>query len=155
MFFKKKKTKVFEDYFSELQADMVDICLEYVENYADMIYIYCSCEPKMLSADVFYRINNMCLRKHKINDAPGEHPEYFTTIDNQKAVIQVLIEDLKSIQELCKKHNRPMPTEMKLYYNVKTGGFDADYKYEAVCADDSGKLPDDIFDAWFSEESVK
>ncbi|SFQ48528.1 hypothetical protein SAMN04487928_1607 [Butyrivibrio proteoclasticus] len=33
MFFKKKKTNVFEDYFSELQADMVDICLEYVENY--------------------------------------------------------------------------------------------------------------------------
>ncbi|EQB36670.1 hypothetical protein M948_16695 [Virgibacillus sp. CM-4] len=34
-------SKVFEDYFSELQADMVGICLEYVENEAEDIYIYC------------------------------------------------------------------------------------------------------------------
>ncbi len=32
-------SKVFEDYFSELQADMVSICLEYVENRAEK-YIY-------------------------------------------------------------------------------------------------------------------
>lgn len=36
--------KVFEDYFSEIQADMVAICLEYVEKRAERIYIYCSCE---------------------------------------------------------------------------------------------------------------
>ena len=31
--------KVFEDYFSELQSDMVSICLEYVDNEAEEIYI--------------------------------------------------------------------------------------------------------------------
>ena len=31
--------KIFEDYFSEYQADMVSICLEYVHEQADMIYI--------------------------------------------------------------------------------------------------------------------
>lgn len=39
-FFKKNvpiKEKIFEDYFTEIQADMVSICLEYVEK-AD-----CSC----------------------------------------------------------------------------------------------------------------
>ena len=36
--------KVFEDYFSELQADMVSICMEYVEKRAERIYIYCSFE---------------------------------------------------------------------------------------------------------------
>lgn len=46
-------TKVFEDYFSELQADMVSICLEYVNNKADMIYIYASNEYGQFSTDVF------------------------------------------------------------------------------------------------------
>lgn len=32
-------SKVFEDYFSELQADMVSICLEYVDNMAEK-YIF-------------------------------------------------------------------------------------------------------------------
>lgn len=48
-------TKTFEDYLSELQTDMVAICLEYVENQADAIYIYCSYEPDMYSFDVFYK----------------------------------------------------------------------------------------------------
>ncbi len=34
--------KVFEDMFSELQADMVSICMEYVEEKAEKIFIYCS-----------------------------------------------------------------------------------------------------------------
>lgn len=33
-------SKVFENYFSELQADMVSICLEYVDDRAEKIYIY-------------------------------------------------------------------------------------------------------------------
>jgi uncharacterized protein (DUF433 family) len=36
--------QVFEDKFSELQADMVSICLEYVEDRAEKIYIHCSLE---------------------------------------------------------------------------------------------------------------
>ena len=32
--------KIFEDEFMEAQADMVSICLEYVEDDAEKIYIY-------------------------------------------------------------------------------------------------------------------
>ena len=31
--------KIFEDYFSEYQADMISICLEYAHEQADMMYI--------------------------------------------------------------------------------------------------------------------
>ncbi|HDR7659168.1 TPA: DUF600 domain-containing protein, partial [Bacillus wiedmannii] len=31
--------KEFEERFSELQADMVSICMEYVENRADKVYV--------------------------------------------------------------------------------------------------------------------
>ena len=41
--------KVFEDYFSELQSDMVSICLEYVDNEAEEIYI------------LFLWTNNVCI----------------------------------------------------------------------------------------------
>ena len=45
--------KIFKDYFSEYQADMVSICLEYVNEQADMIYIYCSHESKTIHGDFF------------------------------------------------------------------------------------------------------
>ena len=32
--------KEFEDKFSELQADMISICMEYVEDRADKVYVY-------------------------------------------------------------------------------------------------------------------
>ena len=32
--------KIFEDYFTDLQADMVSICLEYSEKRVEKIYIY-------------------------------------------------------------------------------------------------------------------
>ena len=155
MFFKKKPKKQFEDYFTDLQADMVDICLEYAEGRADMIYIYCSCETDMMAADVFYRINGECLRKHKLNDAPEEHPVYTTSVDNQRTMIGILMEDLGKIKDLCKKYDRPMPTQMKIYYNGKTNSLQAEYDYEIICGNDPDKLPDDVFSEWFEEESRK
>lgn len=53
--------KMFEDYFSEIQADMVSICLEYVEKRAEKIYIYCSFEDGMISSGFFYKVNSMVL----------------------------------------------------------------------------------------------
>lgn len=44
---------IFEDYFSELQADMVSICLEYVQGKADKIYIYAAFEPRVSGAGCF------------------------------------------------------------------------------------------------------
>ena len=31
----------------------------------------------------------------------------------------------------------PIPTEMKMYYNVDTGKYDAQYKYEEICSSDT------------------
>ena len=67
MLFKKKKS--FEDEFTELQKDMIDICLEYVNDNAQVIYIYGSCEGHTLCGDVFFKINDKILKKHKLNDA--------------------------------------------------------------------------------------
>ncbi|MGY2614156.1 hypothetical protein [Bacillus wiedmannii] len=42
--------KEFEDRFSELQADMVSICMEYAKDRADKVYIYASCEVTNIGA---------------------------------------------------------------------------------------------------------
>ena len=103
-------SKVFEDYFSELQADMVAICLEYVENEAEDIYIYCSYEPEMYVFDVFFKINNQFVHKHNLNDAVNSKSKigkrsimYDTSEHRQEAVLDIGLEKLEKIHEKCKE----------------------------------------------------
>src|SRR5699024_11381641 len=94
--------KVFEDYLTDLQADMVDICLEYVENDAEDIYIYCSYEPEMYVFDVFFKINNQFVFKHNLNDAiksksnvDKKELKYETSKEKQKTDLDIDIENQK------------------------------------------------------------
>lgn len=50
--------KEFEDRFSELQSDIISICMEYVEDRADKVCVYASCEEGMISGKFFY-LNSM------------------------------------------------------------------------------------------------
>lgn len=141
-------TKQFEDYFSEIQADMVAICLEYVRYQADDIYIYCSYEANMYAFDVFFKIQGIFIRKHKLNEISEE---YDASIERQDKLLDIGIKNLESIYEKCKEFDRDMPTEIKLHYNVKKNRLTATYKYELVYSNDDNLLPDHIFDQWFEE----
>ncbi len=148
--------KVFEDSFSELQADMVAICLEYVENKADEIFIYCSYEPKMYVFDFFYRIDGNIFHKHQLNDAENKSGVAINQIDDiskerQKAALKIGNQNLKLIKKVCEEFNKEMPTEIKLYYNVNQNSLKGKYKYDLVYSNDENLLPDDIFDLWFEE----
>ncbi len=150
---------MFEDYFSEVQADMVAVCLEYVENEADDIYIYCSYEPEMYAFDVFFKINNHLVHKHHVNEAvnsgssTGEKVMIDTSTHRQEAVLDIGIENVRRLHEICKEYGREMPTEIKLHYNVKNGDLKGKYRYDCVYSNDEVLLPDDIFDLWFEEVS--
>lgn len=129
--------KVFEDYFSELQTDMVAICLEYVENRADEIYIYCSYEPNMYVFDFFYRINGEVVYKHQLNDASKDlknqhNLTYDVSRERQKAALRIGNQNLKLIHEKCKEFSKEMPTEMKLHYSVKQNSLKGKYRYDLV-----------------------
>ncbi|MBD8035085.1 MULTISPECIES: DUF600 domain-containing protein [Solibacillus] len=144
--------KEFEDIFSELQADMISICMEYVEDRADKVFVYASCEESMISSSFFYLINNKYVEPHKLNDALKSEEEIFdVSTERQFMVLNIIGDDIEKIEELCKEYERDMPTEMKLIYDVKTGNFKASYKYDLVYTHDDIKTADDIADEWFEE----
>jgi Protein of unknown function, DUF600 len=146
--------KEFENKFSALQADMVSICLEYVEDKGDKIYIYASCEETVISSKFFYLINNQYVKPHKLNDVliDGDK-EYDVSAKRQFMVLDILNEDIEIIKNTCKDYEREMPTEMKIIYDVKSGEFTAEYKYELVYMNDDSKTASDIADEWFKELS--
>ena len=150
--------KVFEDYFSELQADMVSICLEYVKDRAEKIYIYCSCEKKVISCNFFYCINNTIVKKHELNDSINNNLnefEYDTSIERQKCVSKIIINDIERLYNLCKEYEKEMPTEMKLIYDVKNNSLKAEYRYDLVYSNDPVKFADHIAQEWFEEIKSK
>lgn len=145
-------SKVFEDYFSELQADMVSICLEYVDNRAEKIYIYGSFEEGVVSSDYFYNINGKVLERHKLNDALiNTEKKYDTSVERQKGVIKILNTDIKSMLKLCKEYQREMPTEIKLVYDVSKNNLRVEYEYDLVYSNDPVKTADDIAMEWFEK----
>lgn len=144
--------KEFEDRFSELQADMISICMEYVEDRADKVYVYASCEEGIISGRFFYLINNKYVKCHKVNDALEDGDErYDMSRERQFMVLRIICEDIEKVKVLCKEYERDMPTEMKLIYDVKSGNFKAEYKYDLVYTNDDIKTAGHIADEWFEE----
>ncbi|KIV72536.1 immunity protein YezG family protein [Bacillus mycoides] len=144
--------KEFEDRFSELQADMISICMEYVEDRADKVYVYASCEESIISSSFFYLINNKYVKNHKVNEALEDGDERYDVSPKRGfMVLRIINEDIKKVKVLCKEYEKDMPTEMKLIYDVKSGKFKAGYKYDLVYTIDDIKTADHIANEWFEE----
>ncbi|PFD27653.1 DUF600 domain-containing protein [Bacillus cereus] len=144
--------KEFEDRFSELQADMISICMEYVEDRADKVYVYASCEESIISSSFFYLINNKYVKNHKVNEALEDGDERYDVSPKRGfMVLRIINEDIKKVKVLCKEYEKDMPTEMKLIYDVKSGKFKAEYKYDLVYTIDDIKTADHIANEWFEE----
>ncbi len=148
--------KVFEDYFAELQTDMVSICLEYVERRAEKVYIYCSYEENTLASGFFFKVNGRVVKKNKLNEViSGEEKAFDVSLARQKSVVNIINDDIKAIKELCQKYQREMPTQIKLTYDVLENKLNADYCYELVYSDDSSKTAYDVVEEWYDFEKEK
>ena len=58
----------FEDKFMEVQVSMISLALEYVQNQAEKVYIYCISEEALQSYKVFYKINGIVIEMDKVNE---------------------------------------------------------------------------------------
>jgi len=141
--------KVFEDYFEELHRDMVSICLEYVENDVDDIYIYCSYEPPGYYFDVFYRMGSKVLQKGKVNDSGRR--VFDVSKDRQLKLLQIGREGLKKLHDKYIDFNRDMPTEIKTIYSASEKKMYAECSYELKYSNTDDMLPGNIFDMWYEE----
>ena len=140
--------KVFEDLFMDIQADMVYACLDYASKNVDKVYIYASAEGRMIASHHFYKINGRVLQPHKINEVLLNQD---VSSRRQDICLDVLSEDLEELIDLCKEHNRPMPTEIKMIYDVKKNSLDVRYKYDNQWLDHKTKTFQDVLDEWFEE----
>ena len=139
---------MFEDEFSALQADMIDICNEYSKGMADKIFIYAANEG-MILVQHFYCINFNLYKCSKLNNA-GVKVNFDTSVGCQEQVLDILNEDIQKIESVCRKYKQPVPKLMKLIYEPKTKKFNAEYTYENKTSDDVSVF--DNYDAWFEEE---
>ena len=141
----------FEDKFMEVQASMVSLALEYVQDQAEKVYIYCVSEEALLSFDVFYKINGVFVELHRVNTVLD------TKVDDSDnmmfSVLRYGNEEIQKLIDVYQEYNREHPTEMWLVYDVQKNRLESRYSYEGRYEkdDDLELLPSLEFEKWFEE----
>lgn len=143
--------KNFEDKFSAKQTDMIQLALEYAERVGqkvDTVYIYCSFET-MYSFDVFYKDDeNNIVMLHELSNKGMNKSE----IDNLIfSVLKLGNQDLQDIHKICRKYNRPMPTQIKLIYDNKQNKVKGKYSYDLFYSNSDVLTSGNIFEQWYNE----
>lgn len=133
--------KVFEDEFMEIQSGLISLCMEAVEHTkVNKVYAYCSIEKsKMFNA--FFEANGEIKALNQLGVPSNIVIEF----------LKIGTADLDKIKDVCDKYNMPTPTEIKMYYDVDSGKYNANYKYEEICSAKTGKSAGRVFLEWFEE----
>ena len=134
----------FEKRFSELQTDMVSICMEYVEDKADKIFIYASYESKIMSCDFFYTISGRLYKKDALPKG------YDVNVERQMSCLDILLDDMEEIVSVCSEYEADMPTEIKIIYDIKTNQLNASYQYDEIYSETDNSA-DDMVEIWYQE----
>ena len=145
--------RVFEDQLMEIQSDMISLSLEYVENKAEIVYIYVVLEDGLVSFDVFYKIGGFISEKSDVNEYLSEK---INDSDNiQFSLLEYGIEDAEKIEVLFKENSKELPTEIRLVYDVKNNSLKSNYIYDAMYEKNEDLSVSDVFEAWIQEEKSK
>lgn len=131
----------FEDAFMEEQSELIALCLEAVGNKADKVFAYASIEKKSQSFNAFFQIGNEIKTLNLMGIDEDIETEFLDLGTN----------DLDKIRHVCEKYNMPIPTEMKMTYDIRTGKYDADYRYDEICSVETGISSYTVFINWMNE----
>ena len=135
----------FEDEFMDIQSELISLCLEVTEKQVQIIYAYASIEDKSKMFNVFFKINGEIKTLNQL----GIEGNFI------KQFLRLGTEDLENIKAVCKKYRKPIPTEIKMYYDVNSGKYNANYKYNEVCSLRTGISAGEVFMNWISEIKQK
>ena len=145
--------RVFEDQLMEIQSDMISLSLEYVENKAEIVYIFVVLEDGLVSFDFFYKIGGFISEKSDVNEYLSE--KINDSDDIQFSLLEYGIEDAEKIEVLFKKNSKEVPTEIRLVYDVKNNSLKSNYRYDAMYEKNEDLSISDVFEAWIQEEKSK
>ena len=138
----------FEDKFMEVQASMISLAMEYVQDQADKIYIYAIADS-LYSFNLFYEIKGKVVHKHLVNNFLPDDSQ--VDIDLQSILLREGIRDVENMIEICQEYGREHPTEMWLIYDAKKNSINSRYSYEGRYDKDEELLPRLEFEKWFEE----
>jgi hypothetical protein len=131
----------FEDEFMDLQSKLISLCLEVTDSKIDVVFAYASIEERSKMFNAFFKVNGDIKTLNQLGLSKS--------IINQFLILG--IGDLEKIRSICKSYNKPTPTEIKMHYDVKTGKYNADYKYNEVCSVRTGVSAGETFINWISQ----
>lgn len=137
--------KVFEDEFMDLQSEFVSLCLELVGKSVDKIYLYISIEKKSKMFNTFFEVN----REVKTLNQLGLGNDLIMQF------LRLGTGDIDKVKQVCDAHGMKIPTEMKMCYEVNTGRYNVDCKYESVCSVKTGVSAGEVFMKWIQEIKEK
>ena len=144
---------IFENQLMEIQSDMISLSLEYVENKAEIVYIYVVLEEGLVSFDVFYKIGGFISEKSDVNEYLSE--KINDSDDIQFSLLEYGIEDAEKIEVLFEENSKEVPTEIRLVYDVKNNSLKSNYIYDAMYEKNEDLSVSDVFEAWIQEEKSK
>ena len=144
---------IFEDQLMEIQSDMISLSLEYVENKAEIVYIYVVLEDGLVSFDVFYKIGGFISEKSDVNEYLSE--KINDSDDIQFSLLEYGIEDAEKIEVLFEENSKEVPTEIRLVYDVKNNSLKSNYRYDAMYEKNEDLSVSDVFESWIQEEKSK
>ena len=144
---------IFEDKLMEIQSDMISLSLEYVENKAEIVYIYVVLEDGLVSFDVFYKIGGFISEKSDVNEYLSE--KINDSDDIQFSLLEYGIEVAQKIEVLFEENSKEVPTEIRLVYDVKNNSLKSNYRYDAMYEKNEDLSVSDVFEAWIQEEKSK
>ena len=133
--------KIFEDRFMEIQEGLISLCLEVTEGNIDKVYAYASIEKKSAMFNAFFEKNGRVVTINQLN------------IDSKTAMnfLRIGTMDLSKLKAICEEYEVKCPTEIKLFYDVKTGKCGADYRYDEICSSKTGLSSGEVFLEWYNQ----
>ncbi|QBO35740.1 hypothetical protein EQG49_04320 [Periweissella cryptocerci] len=137
----------FEKFLSCWQTDVLQHVFDYMNGQDGVYFIYASDEEGVLDFDFFIKVNNVVYTRNDIRDTSafnGASTDY-------ESLFNFGVDKLLELEEMFKKNEKPIPTEIRLTYDSELGAAEINYEYDLMYADDEVLLSDDVFEQWVAD----
>ncbi len=112
---------VFEDEFMDKQSEIIALFKDAAGDSVEMIYVF-----------IYYdAYSSMITSAFMVNGTRCGNLDAGISDEVNNDILDIVeVEIIPELEGICEKYNKPMPQEFRYIYNVKSGAFDADYRYE-------------------------